>query len=273
MPKPQASVTPKTPLREQLCQIEQSLGVCHVAEVTPWPDLRGRPPGPPAHYAMAPSPRSSLPACGISPTSEPSPFRSALPRLGIPASRFGESSRNDKPSDFDRPAVHQPQLQRRPGNGLTRSSRVPRQVAHDDFGLDDTISRRLDDAVSQLVDGVADHSPIGEARCGQIIALGAPQATAACGRLPQQLADLRLHLRKLGSYCDSMQTTTAHSAAVRGPPCDVDDETTLENMEHVHASVMQQARLLLENIGSQNPPPSDAPHSDGAEFVMGRSVA
>lgn len=242
MPTPHA----RTPLREQLCQIEQSLGVCHVAEVQLWPDLRSRPPAPQVDSRSRPS----LPPVQLPSSRGPPPSRST-PTPSV-ASYQEISAQNSASLSASRTAVHQPQLPSGQSNGLTRSNRLQRQKAHEDSELDDTITKRLDDAVSRLIDD----APVS---VGRIIALGAPQATAACGRLPQQLAEIRLNVRKLGSYCDSMQTMTEHGASVSRHPGSgraVDDEPTLESMEAVHSSVMGQARQLLESIGVQIAVPS-----------------
>jgi len=70
-----------------------------------------------------------------------------------------------------------------------------------------------------------------------------------CGRLPQQLAELRAHLRKLGSYCDSLQATLA-STHMRGGSLHDSKEASLENLEVEHASTIGQAKLLLTSSGA-----------------------
>lgn len=246
MPKP--TVTPKTPLREQLCQIEQSLGVCHVAEVTPWPDIRMRPEA--VHHTEDFGVRSPAGLIPLAPRKQ-SPFRVADPSHGTRPPGFSLQSQTSASAMLARTMVHQPQPPRRLGNGLARSSRVPRQDARDNsFSLDEAVALRLEDAVSQLVDDVIYHPPAG---FENVVSLGSPQAAAACGRLPQQLADMRFNLRKLGSYCDSMQSMTTNNVAAHGRSWAGQDEPTHENMEIEHASVMDQARLLLERVGNQNP--------------------
>lgn len=67
-----------------------------------------------------------------------------------------------------------------------------------------------------------------------------------CGRIPQQIADLRSHTRKLAAHCDSLQVTTRHGRPVA---FDSSSGPTLEHLEAAHMSVMDLAKRLLEEGG------------------------
>mmetsp|Transcript_81467 Transcript_81467/g.247164 ORF Transcript_81467/g.247164 Transcript_81467/m.247164 type:complete len:152 (-) Transcript_81467:22-477(-) len=120
--------------------------------------------------------------------------------------------------------------------------------------------RRLDAAVAQLFDGPLprrrlEESPAADADVEglpRVIALGPPRPPAismVCGRLPQQLADLRLQLRQLGAYCDSLQATAA-SAREHGGPAEA--AASLESLELAHATAMGQARELLGGLNARS---------------------
>lgn len=72
------------------------------------------------------------------------------------------------------------------------------------------------------------------------------QHRSSCGRLPQQLLDVRLNLKKLASCCDSMQATTA---SVRGCSSASPPSPDLASIQADHLEVIQQAKRLLEGVG------------------------
>jgi len=105
---------------------------------------------------------------------------------------------------------------------------------------------QLDAAAARLVDNAAKSLP-------GLVELGPPsppQPARLCGRLPLQLADVRSHLRRLGSHCDSMNTIVA-AACEKGNP---DDFTmTLESMVAAHTSAMSLAHSLLDETSKTDP--------------------
>merc|ERR550525_1406741 len=59
-------------------------------------------------------------------------------------------------------------------------------------------------------------------------------------RLPQQLADFRLQLRVMASYCDRMQGTTAPAVE-----SSANAEVAMEGLQAEHAAAMNHARQCL----------------------------
>lgn len=199
---------------EQLCEIEQSLGVCHIAQLQPWPsDTRS-------------SSKES--------TSKPDVVVQQPPLLP-PSTR--------EPPSFAqrRPLVHQPQppktseqkqqfpttlgLNGRQGQSLQLPVDPPLAV----------LNLRSRTAQGQPVDKHAD-----EGR--GIVARG----SVPHGRLPAQLADLRHYARKFASHCDGLQAIV--------PPADmltqVREDAVFSSLEAAHMATMERARHLLAPMQS-----------------------
>lgn len=255
-----AAAPPGSSLREQLCQIEQSLGVCHIAEVQLWPGCSGasRPPLPKggphgprwsSTGARPPStgkPPSSRPVVGVrlSPTPKPGPS----PTRSISADSTGWPRLGGRHAEYfaETGSPRYGARQTKEEDNLASSHNSPAKWRQDAGDLDPNIMEQLDAAAARLVDDAANRLP-------GLVALGPPsppRPATLCGRLPQQLADVRSHLRSLSSHCDSMNAIAA-AAFDKGNP---DDFTmTLESMVAAHASAMGLARNLLADNSRADP--------------------
>eukprot|EP00931_Biecheleriopsis_adriatica_P122436 TRINITY_DN97429_c0_g1_i1.p1 TRINITY_DN97429_c0_g1~~TRINITY_DN97429_c0_g1_i1.p1 ORF type:complete len:273 (-),score=42.58 TRINITY_DN97429_c0_g1_i1:64-843(-) len=244
-------------LREQLCQIEQSLGVCHVAEVQVWPngskpvDLRPKTPVPSRSAATGsarrpPPPPAPSKVVGGSPGAvhQPQPPKKAAPVATASAGATTQrlQSLPDLPSLPDDAAV----------NSTSE--------------LDEKLLQKLDTAVDRiLVEGSASAgakqiAPLPRVLPKGVIELGPASPNPpkmqgvslfqAAPRLPHQLAEIRQQLRLLTSNCDKLQALAAQAKCFghngsEPPP--------LESVEAEHASTMSQASRLLEMLGTPVP--------------------
>lgn len=200
-------------IHDQLCQIEQSMGVCHIAEFQPW-------------YGAGRK-RTASNSSGSRRGSRDVGERQApttLVALGQPAAASASTK--------------QPESAENRGSGVTRggngqSSRDGRQSKGGDLG--DERFDELDAAISWWVQGERDAVSKGAGRSSTTGLL--------CGRIPQQIADLRTHTRKLASHCDNLQVTTNH-----GHPLTVqsNSDLSLEGLEAAHLTVIEVARRLLQ---------------------------
>ncbi|CAE7766841.1 unnamed protein product, partial [Symbiodinium pilosum] len=194
-------------LREQLCQIEQSLGVCHVAEVQAWPRPRRPPAVVRSGSALAGSQRRLSP-----------PKRSAV---GSPVHGAGERPASTCPA-----LIHQPDPpQQAMTSKLASVPRVPeteypssaRQSEETDLDCD--LILKLDEAVDKMIRGSVRRLAFGTdtAEHGLVVELGPASAPKEQGasvlqaapRLPQQLAEIRQQLRQLSADCDRLQALAA----------------------------------------------------------------
>ncbi|CAE8636588.1 unnamed protein product [Polarella glacialis] len=222
-------------LREQLCQIEQSLGVCHVADVQVWPNI-----GRPADLrSRNQSVRSALAGSGRRPPMTP----------GTATSRGGGFNGHTE-------VVHQPQPPpSRTAQGSPDALRSAGDTMPSPFGEQD---RKLDMAVAQVMEGKQlffGESDVEVAGLPKVVALGERDSKAAtlmhCApRLPQQLADIRMQLRELAQNCDNLQAMVEEQ----------DSESQIESVEAEHASAMGQAARLLEALGASTTVPGTASH-------------
>lgn len=219
-------------LREQLCQIEQSsVGVCHIAEVQLWP-------GPGMRTAFGGSPVRL----------QPRPRRAPLPRPLIGSIPILSPKPAAKPAAGATPLVwREPRdfldftgrrLVRPAGRGKDGAG-SPAESCSD---LDGDLGQSLRDAVAALVEDGSlfkDCVEDGVEGLPRVVALGEacePAPGPICGRLPRQLADLRLELRRLASTTDGLQAIAAparHGAA------------SLESLQTEHSEAMRQATRLL----------------------------
>lgn len=247
--------------------MEQSMGVCHVAEFQPWPglaqngrmiskssssespDARRGPLGPPLLSQTRPGPALTrappeiLPA-EYSQRSASAPSRPPQPAPTVASGKPVPQQNRDAPkANGKHGVVHQPREPRAgPGSGARAAPSSSGERSRNDFG--DERFDKLDAAISWWVDhGARDPR---EQAAG---ARGASRATTSallCGRIPQQIADLRANTRNLAAHCDTLQVTTNHGnpyshANNSGP--------SLERLEAAHATVMDVARRLLEDSG------------------------
>ncbi|CAE7231688.1 hypothetical protein AK812_SmicGene23509 [Symbiodinium microadriaticum] len=232
-------------LREQLCQIEQSLGVCHIAEVQAWPRPR-RP-----HDGFNEVVQSGSALLG-------SQQRLSPPK--DPTSRSTERSRGEsgRQAAGRTNAVHQPlppkqavasKLISVPCVPQTASPATERHSS-EETDLDSDLVMKLDEAVDKLIRGSVRRLAFGteSPEKSRVVELGPTSAPKEQGasllkaapRLPQQLAEIRKQLRQLSEDCDRMQ-----ALATEGPSF---EEEPLESVEAEHASTMSQANQLLEAV-------------------------
>lgn len=158
-------------LRDQLCQIEQSLGVCHVAEVQAWPGKEA-----------------------VKDTGK------ALPANPMPGSALtGSLIRNSR----NRNSPEHPEGQFGPH---TQLQQVESHLGTAPPAPVDGLMTKLDAAVDQLIKGSVRRFT-GD---GTVIELGPstpalPPPLSIAPRLPQQLAEIRQQLRQLSVDCDRLQ--------------------------------------------------------------------
>lgn len=249
------------------------MGVCHIAEFQPWPG-----------YARKGETRNSS---NSSRSEAVGPGRSKQSKSGIalvnaaPVIALGQAHRNParisqpgqsapaqvaqpgpEVSPSEPPRSHNfrersaPEGPRGPGSRLAQaSSGPPLSSSFNDIG-DDRFDK-LEQAISWWVDQ------------GEAPAKGAGRSSTSallCGRIPQQIADLRSHTRKLAAHCDSLQVTTNH-----GHPLAHDSSSgpSLEHMEATHFSVMDIARRLLEAEGGAMDMPGTM---EPAQYAAGQDL-
>ena len=216
-------------LRDQLCQIEQSLGVCHVAEVQEWQKVKDteKPTEIPVGSALA----GSL-------------IRNSNQIRAVPPSdRFGPQLQAVPPVQPMQPV--QP-VERESHLGVAPP--VPPPVP-----LDADLMTKLDAAVDQLIKGsvrrfTSDSTStiieLGPAGPGPNSQPGGPgrlvKGVELAPRLPQQLAEIRQQLRQLSADCDRLQALAVEP-----------EEDAIENVEAEHASTMCQANQLLDALNSE----------------------
>ena len=237
------AMTSDDSVRDQLCQIEQSLGVCHVAEVQAWQKVKDT-----EKPAEIPMPDSALAGSLIRKDSDRIQPRQPLqPNSVRSPERFGP-----QPQMLQVPAPGLPGPPGPPGPAPLGASGRPGAERESHLGvapppLDAGLMTKLDAAVDQLIKGSV-------RRFTEIIELG--PATTATGtgvagavlkvapRLPQQLAEIRQQLRQLSADCDRLQAL-AHEDG---------NDDAIENMEAEHANTMCQANQLLDALNEcENP--------------------
>eukprot|EP00435_Cladocopium_sp_Y103_P019685 s4866_g4.t1 len=226
------AMTSDDSLRDQLCQIEQSLGVCHVAEVQAWQKVKDT-----EKTAEIPMPDSALAGSLIRKDSD---RKDRVPTLRTPE-RFGP-----QPQILQVPA---------PGPGPTGGPPGESHLGVAPPPLDAGLMTKLDAAVDQLIKGsvrrfTSEIIELGPATT----ATGATCATGGVGagavlkvapRLPQQLAEIRQQLRQLSADCDRLQAL-AH--------LEDGNDDAIENMEAEHANTMCQANQLLDALNECEDP-------------------
>lgn len=241
--------------------MEQSMGVCHIAEFQPWPglaqngrnavlsnnsnsshgDAKGRSIGlgktsqtkPGA--ALGTNGAEAAHAQAVPPEERRAPNASAPSRVTqpAPAGQTAQQVRNA----LDGIGTSQGSGPREPRARPGRGDREGGDESHAEFG--EERFDKLDAAISWWVDqGARDPREKGASR--------ASTSSLLCGRIPQQIADLRTNTRELAAHCDSLHVTTSHGrpnlpARDNGP--------SLERLEAAHATVMDVARRLLEEGG------------------------
>mmetsp|Transcript_98779 Transcript_98779/g.156216 ORF Transcript_98779/g.156216 Transcript_98779/m.156216 type:complete len:206 (+) Transcript_98779:72-689(+) len=173
---------------EKLCQIEQSMGVCHVAEFRPWGSQQ----------------RAELPNGTIAGAQ----WHRNVPnqRRPLPMKRSSYHRALDSPERAAQPA--QPPVER-------------------------ILQDNLDAAIQWHMEYQArsEHGPSGAS------------ASLLCGRIPQQIADLRARTRKLAAHCEAIHITTSHGSPYAP---NADNALTLERLEAAHSIVMGHAKRILQ---------------------------
>lgn len=194
-----------TSLREQLCQVEQSLGVCHVAHVQPWPYSVRR---------SSPSPAPKKLPGRISPASIHPPVQI----VGSAPTLVGDRGL----------VVHRPRTPRSKGT-FTRNSepRSARRARPDVGSPESPFVMTLTHDQWQRITGNCVPNDTSDAQ--------------PCGRLLEQLAGLRQHAREFTSRCDGLQTF----AVLANQMADDCDDAELSSLEAAHVSSMQRAERLL----------------------------
>lgn len=157
-------------LRDQLCQIEQSLGVCHVAEVQEWQKVN------PKKDSVEIPMGSALVGSFRRPKESPEPFGPKV--LKEPPMQIGESHLGVAPPPLD-------------GDLMTKLDAAVDQLIKGSV-------RRFTNPESIIELGPAD----GDRASG---GSGSGSVLKVAPRLPQQLAEIRQQLRQLSADCDRLQ--------------------------------------------------------------------
>lgn len=203
-------------LRDQLCQIEQSLGVCHVAEVQAWPGKEVK---------------------EVKDTSV-----KAIPMPG--SALTGSLIRNSRNRNLNSPEHPEGQF-----GPHTQLQQVESHLGTAPPAPVDGLMTKLDAAVDQLIKGSVRRFT-GD---GTVIELGPsstpglppPPPLSIAPRLPQQLAEIRQQLRQLSVDCDRLQALGKDEK---------DENEAIENVEAEHANAMSQATQLLDALNSECDP-------------------
>ena len=229
-------------LRDQLCQIEQSLGVCHVAEVQAWQKVKDT-----EKTAEIPMPDSALAGSLIRDSDriqahQPLQANSALrtpERFGPQPQLLQVPGLPGPPGPPGGPSPQSGQASGQAGNPTRSTSHLGVAPPPLDAGL----MTKLDAAVDQLIKGSVRRFT------GEVIELG-PATTGGVAvlkvapRLPQQLAEIRQQLRQLSADCDRLQALAMEDG----------NDDAIENMEAEHANTMCQANQLLDALNEcENP--------------------
>lgn len=247
-------------IHDELCQIEQSMGVCHIAEFQPWPGMNkaGAPPKSSGSDVRSPSNQiqrivdvdavmavmdvvnASHGPSSRAPAQVPQPAPSVVP-LGPPSRHPPPTTREVSVPDASTAAQGGTGRGPRLGGGKGQGpSATPSKRGGNPPDVADGRFDQLDATIAWFVDqGLRESTVRGASKT--------PTGALLCGRIPQQIADLRSHTRKLAAHCDSLQVTTSHGNAAS---FDGSSGTTLEHLEAAHMSVMYLAKRLLEEGGS-----------------------
>lgn len=167
-------------------------------------------------------------------------------------------------------AVHQPQPPRRAGRASQASAASAGGARSEELDADvrssvsAVIEQLLQDA-DRCVDGsLGFGAPVATRRASpKLLSLGPPSSVPvsrmlAAGRLPAQLAELRLQARQLSAHCERLQVAIdapgapapGSAAAADAGAEGADDELSLERLAGDHAGALGRAQRLL--VGSAN---------------------
>eukprot|EP00933_Yihiella_yeosuensis_P005358 TRINITY_DN109862_c0_g1_i1.p1 TRINITY_DN109862_c0_g1~~TRINITY_DN109862_c0_g1_i1.p1 ORF type:complete len:274 (+),score=49.99 TRINITY_DN109862_c0_g1_i1:62-883(+) len=242
-------------LREQLCQIEQSQGVCHMAELQSWPSqIPTRPSD--RRRAADQRPKTSVFSALVGSTKRP-------PQ--VPKQENDSTSTSKGYASSKVAGVYQPNP---PKTKAVANKRISPEKRGTDVCASSTGSPAvpneldsilLDTAVDQLMAGKRlSFSNFDEenAAVPKVVPLGDADVSAGalhCApRLPQQLADVRQQLRLLTANCDKLQQGLAMQQRA-DENRDAYEAVPLQTVESAHAAAMRQATRLLEAMGATEP--------------------
>eukprot|EP00930_Biecheleria_cincta_P082348 TRINITY_DN72100_c0_g1_i1.p1 TRINITY_DN72100_c0_g1~~TRINITY_DN72100_c0_g1_i1.p1 ORF type:complete len:375 (+),score=98.51 TRINITY_DN72100_c0_g1_i1:35-1126(+) len=272
-------------LREQLCQIEQSLGVCHVAEFQAWPAVSKKQPQPGPSRSLKSSGNGGHRDWRTAPQQSSSncPGAAAVAAISVTSAAPSDSSSTFSRGPGANPPpgaatiVHQPLQPKKvalPGStgcgGGTGTSLKPlpsadkMQGIEEDFALDSHFMQQLDLAVSRAVeDGhLRDIAPLPVEDVGlnKVVELGPAcppkdaQATPApavpapplLGAAPRLPKQLAEIRQQLQMLTANCDKLQALTSKMNGCPTVGVYMPPLEHLEAEHASTMGRASRLLE---------------------------
>lgn len=259
MPQP----APAGTLGQKLCEIEQSQGVCHVAQVQLWPSASRR------QKSSQPRPtiRGILDGTGTvfspnrPPDSEILVGRDGAGGSPVPLnleSRQVSSVHQPNPSRLQKMPLPRRHLMRTSAGKVVNSSKSAQKVSNTDKDyffsghatqpsgdrtdiFDEDLQRSVDTAIDRIVDAT-------RVSCsnGDVVSLGPavdvpPTRMLLCGRIPEQLAELRTKTRELSATCENLA-----SSVVRPPACESDNaDTAFRELKAAHDAAMTRAQRLL----------------------------